>query len=604
MSIYITPNPNQTGARSGDLYVLDTSGGFSLDQTFPQINMNALSPITQYDVTDAIQVHFSVRSLNDKIGVFKDASNNKVVQLLYDLSADSLLVDDLTLDTVDFLQNVNSTTILSLGKLTTLYSDFDATVKSYFGDPLGFSTFFANENFAVNNGIFNNNTFLEIINGFSFSVAGSYVTDLSGAIKITDLNKHLRYITAANPFNNRPTADNYDITEGFLDGDLIFVPNGMVITLTVNIQPEGYVNINNMGPSNLSLIDSSLNYFNNTTGVGKSTTYSLTNITQTYNVPVLLILSNKDYYTLGNYGQTWTNVLATNVNWLAIGMSSTGQYQTLITDTGDIYISRNYGQTWTVSYNIGSGASNSIAVSDTGQYQTASNGEKIFISSNHGRNWLQTYSMGSSTIYVSISLNGQYQNVVSCGDTVYQSNNYGITWTGYQDQGSALYNSIETFPTAGCAMTYTGQTQVIATESIYISNDFGRTWTSPFTDEFNDKNWDSVDISSDGRYYTALDSGGDIYRSDDHGVTWNYVNDPLLLDKQWSAIAMGASGQFQTALEQGGAIHVSTDYGVSWANATDPNLQNRNWQCVAISANGVYQTIAEYGGGVYTSRLT
>lgn len=604
MSIYITPNPEQTGVRSGELYVLDTSGGYSLDQNFSRINLNALSPITQYDVTDAIQIYFSVRTFNDKIGVYKDASNNNVVQLLYDISLDSLLVDDLTLDTVDFLQNTNSTAILSLGKLSTLYSDFDATVKSYFGDPYGFSTFFANEGLTLNNGIFNNNTFLEVINGFSFSVAGSYVTDLSGSVTVNDLNKHLRYITAANPFNNRLPEKNYDITEGFLEGDLIFVPNGINISLKVDIQPEGFININNMGPGNLSLIDASLNYYNNTTSVGKTTTYSATNITQTYNVPILIILTNKDYYTLDNYGKNWDVTFNTSIYWLSIGLSSTGQYQTLITETGDIYISRNYGKTWAVTYNIGSASSNSIGISETGQYQTASNGAEIYVSSNYGQNWLQVYSFGTSTVYVCVSLSGRYQTLVSCGDTVYRSSNYGLTWTSLQDTNSDLYNSITAFPTAGCAMSFTGELQVIASESIYISNDYGETWTNVFADEFSDRNWDAISISSDGKYQTALDSGGDLYRSEDFGITWNYIDDPILLDNQWKDIAMSAGGQFQTALEEGGAIYTSTNYGVSWSANTSANLQGKNWQCVAISANGVYQTIAEYGGGIYASRLT
>jgi len=603
MSIYISQNPSQTGPRSGDLFVLDTSGGFTVDQSFRRINLNAMSPISQYDVTDAIQIYFSVRTFNDKIGVFKDASNNKVVQLLFDLSSDNLLVDGVNIDTVDFLQNVNVDSILSMGKLTTLYSDFNSTVKSYFGDPYGFATLFSNENINLNNGIFNASNFIEIINGFSFSVAGSYVTDLSGSIQVNDLNNHLRYIVENDPFNNRPQGGNYELTTGFLEGDLIFVPNGINVTLTIDIQPEGFSNIRNTGPSNLSAIDSSLNYFNNTTSVGKKTTYSLTNITQSYNVPVLLILTNKDAYTLSNFGENWIIAYNQNIKWLAVCMSSTGQYQTAIEEFGDIYISSNYGRNWAIKYNIGNATSNCVAMSNTGQYQTASNGQEIYVSNNYGQTWLQVYSFGSSNVYVSISLNGQYQTVVSCGDTVYQSDNFGLTWTGYQDQNSDLYNSIETFPTAGCAMTFTGQMQVIASETIYISNDFGKTWNNVFSDDFNDKNWDAISISSDGKYQTALDSGGDIYRSDDFGQTWNFINDPVIMDKQWKAIAMSAGGQFQTALEQGGNIYKSVDYGVTWSMTNASNVRGKNWQSIAISANGVYQSVAEYNGSIYISKL-
>jgi photosystem II stability/assembly factor-like uncharacterized protein len=601
----ITPNPPNTNGStySGSLYVYDTSGGFSLDQTLPQINLNNMSPVTQYDVTDAVQIYFSVRTLNDKIGIYKDASNNKVVELLFDLSTDNLLVDSINITTTDFLQNVNVPSMLSLGSLSTLYTDFDTTVKTYFGDPYGFSTFFAAEDYFVNGGIFDASAFVGIVNGFTFNIAGSFVSDLAGEVTINDLNNHLRYITATNAFNNRPSSDNYDITEGFVAGDLIFIPNGIKITLSVDIQPEGYVNINNMGPGNLSIIDSSINYSNNNTSVSKTTTYSITNITQSYNVPILLVLTNKDYYTLSNFGNNWKKIVFNQgIKWLAISMSANGQYQTAIEEFGDIYVSSDLGQNWTIKYNIGNATSNCVAMSQTGQYQTASNGHSIYISNNFGNTWLEVFSLGTTNIFVSISLNGQYQTIVSCGDNVYQSSNYGLTWTSLQDTTSDLYNSINIFPTVGCAMTFTGKMQVIASENIYISNDYGVTWNGIFS-SFDDRNWDSIAMSSDGKYLTALDSGGDIYRSDDYGQTWNYINETNVIDNLWQAIAMSAGGQFQTALEKGGSIYSSTDYGVTWSMSSDTNVIGKDWQCVAISANGVYQSSAEYNGSIYVSTL-
>ena len=608
MSLMVTPNPpcdSSGGIYTGNLFVLDTSGGFSLQQGFREINLNTMSPITQYDVTDAIQIYFSVRTINDKIGVYKDASNQNVVQLLFDLSTDSLLVDNATITTSDFLQNVKRDRIISLGNISTLYSDFDKTVKTYFGDPYGFSTFFADEDFFVN-GVFDASSFVGIINGFTFNIAGSYVTDLSGTVTINDLNNHLRYITAANPFNNRPSENNYDITEGFVEGDLIFIPNGIQIKLTVDIQAESFVNITNMGPGNLAKINNLINYNNIQTGVSKVTNYSNTNITQTYNVPILLVLSNVDAFNFDNFGKVFDIALNITNNWLAVCMSSTGQYQTAIEEFGDIYVSNDYGKTWSIKYNIGNAMSNCVGMSYTGQYQTASNGLNIYTSNNYGVTWTEVYSFGSSNIYVCISLNGRYQTVLSCGDTVYQSNNYGLTWDNiFTDKDSDIYNSIAIFPTAGLAMSFTGQIQVIASENIYISNDYGDTWNHTFTDDdFIDKNWQSIAISSDGKYQTALDNGGNIYISSDTGTTWNFVNDPNLLNQEWHTVTMSAGGQFQTALDNGGNVYVSIDYGNTWKASTSTNTQNKNWQCAAISANGVFQTIAEFGGYIYNSKLT
>jgi photosystem II stability/assembly factor-like uncharacterized protein len=605
MVIQNPPNDNSGGIYTGNLFVLDTSGGFSLTQGLPQINLNTMSPITQYDVTDAIQIYFSVRTINDKIGIYKDASNQKVVQLLFDLSTDSLLFDNATINKHDFLQNVTADKIISLGSISTLYSDFDQTVQTYFGDPYGFSTFFAAEDYFVNGGVFDASAFAGIINGFTFNIAGSYVTDLSGTVTINDLNNHLRYITAANPFNNRPTADNYDITEGFVEGDLIFIPNGIQIKLTVDIQAESFVNITNMGPGNLAKINNAINYNNIQTGVSKVTNYSNTNITQIYNVPILLVLSNVDTLKFNDFGNNFGIALNIKENWLAICMSSTGQFQTAIEEFGNIYVSTDYGQTWNINYNIGNAMSNCVGMSETGKYQTASNGVHIYTSNNYGATWMEVYSLGSSNVFVCISLNGRYQTVVSCGDTIYQSRNFGLTWENIlTDPNSDLYNSIETFPTAGCAMSFTGEIQVIASENIYLSTNFGHTWNPIFTDDdFIEKNWDSIAISSDGSYQTALDSGGDIYVSSDTGNTWNMVNDPNLLDKEWQTVFMSAGGQFQTVLNNGGNVYKSTTYGVSWTQSTSNLTQNKNWQCGAISANGVYQTIAEFGGYIYTSIL-
>jgi len=604
MSYYLTPNIENNGVYSGDCYVYDASGGFSIERGFPQINLNTTTPITQYNVSDALQLRFSVRILNDKIGVIKDDNNDKVIQLFYDASNDTLNVDSLTVSTDEFIGALNPESVISMGKLSSLYSDFNYTVKQYFGDPFGFSTFFAGDfNFNVNRGVFDASAFINIINGNTFDMVGSYITDLSGYFSINDLNKHLRYITSTNVFNNRPYDQNFDITEGFLEGDLIFIPNGMNITLKLNIEAEPYVNINNTGPLNLQMVDTSLNYYDPITNVQKVTTSSITNITQSYSVPILLILSNTDLFNFDNFSKNWYKTFDSTIKWLAISMSSDGRFQCAIEEYGDIYISNDFGITWTVKYNIGNAVSNSVAMSSSGQYITSSNGSSIYISNNYGNSWTQVYSFGNSNIYVCISLNGQYQTIVSCGDTVYTSNNYGLTWNSLQDNTSDLYNSIEAFPTAGLAMSYNGQYQTIVSETIYLSHDYGVTWFQPIMDQFEDRNWISVAMSSNGQYQTALDSGGDVYTSSDYGNTWNYIDNPIMLDNEWQCVRMSATGKYQTAIEKFGTIYFSIDYGVTWTMSPSTNIINRNWQALAISSNAQYQTAVEYDGSIYISKL-
>jgi photosystem II stability/assembly factor-like uncharacterized protein len=367
-----------------------------------------------------------------------------------------------------------------------------------------------------------------------------------------------------------------------------------------------------------------VNYSKPQTNIHKVTTSTIRDITQTYSVPILIVLEDLDTFSFTNFGSNWTNPTINtpepepgappppdlnHQQWLCISMSSLGQYQNVAEASGNVYVSSDYGATWSFSVNIGIGdpvrnTNNSISIgcSETGLFQTVSNGKSIFVSSNFGYTWNKTFNLGSTNVYVSVCLSGQYQLVLSCGDSFYTSSDYGQTWKRYNDTESTIYNSIQTFP-AGCvSMSFTGEYQTIVSESVYVSSDYGKTWTDAFGD-FSDFNWQSVSISSDGKYQTALESTGDIYVSKDYGVTWNPVVTDLVSNKQWTAVSISANGNFQTAIEYGGTVYLSSDYGVTWNQSTDQKLQNKNWVNVAISSNGQYQTIVEYNGGIYTSSL-
>jgi photosystem II stability/assembly factor-like uncharacterized protein len=240
-------------------------------------------------------------------------------------------------------------------------------------------------------------------------------------------------------------------------------------------------------------------------------------------------------------------------------------------------------------------------MSFTGQHQTVSNGRAIFISDDHGQTWRETFNGGTSRIFVNISLNGQYQTVVSCGDTVYLSSDYGNTWTPIESD-SDLYFSVEAFPSAGVAISYTGRYQTIVTEEIYISSDYGYTWTNVSPQNgFDDRNWMSVAMASDGKYQTAIENGGEIYVSNDYGNIWAPNNSPEVSDKTWASITVSATGQYQTAIEQNGYIHTSNDYGITWDVVDNEVVGQQQWQSVSVSADGLIQTALSYGGQVYIS---
>lgn len=613
MSYYVTPNTITNGLYSGNCYAFGASGGFIVQQGFSQIQMNMPDILNKYDVTDAIQVQFSARTLNTKIGILKDSTNIRVVEAWFNSHTDRLGHDSLKLCACEFVNGINTPSVLSVGRLQYLYNDFQSTVSNYFGDPGGFSSLFSGaDEFTVNNAIFDASAFIQVVNSSTFTMTGSFVSDLSGDVHIYDINDTLQFVVDSNCFRNRnPNLHNYGIVDGFVAGDLIFIPEGFTISLSLDIQAETLSPINNIGPSFLNAIRDKLNW---TRGhIKRNTTWSTTNITQTTTVPILLVLTDTTLDNYTNFGQTWN--ISSNVqsvtgttnsmknNWLAISLSTTGKYQTAITDSGDIYVSNDFGTSRIQYYSIGESEVNTIAISFTGQYQTTSNGQNIYVSNDYGRTWQNTFQGGTSQIYVSISLNGQYQTIVSCGDNVYISNNYGNTWTPI-DNSSDLYFSIEAFPSAGIALSYNGLYQTIVTENIYISNDFGLTWTDVSTPNgLDDRNWMAVAMSSDGLYQTAIENGGDIYTSSNYGVTWAYNPDPNIINRSWESVAISATGQYQTILEQNGGIYVSIDYGYSWNKINDPNLSSVNWTHVAVSADALYQCATALDGEIFMSQV-
>lgn len=607
MTLYLPPNVNVNGLYTGNCYAFEASGGYIVKQGLSEILLKIPDLLKKYDVTDAIQIKFSARTLNKKLGILKDSSNIEVVQAWFNNSTEYLYTDQIKVCACDFIDGINLDSILSVGKLSSLYNDFRQCVASYFGDIGGFMSIFSNaEPFTmhgVNNNIFDASAMVQVLNTSQFNMQGSFISDLSGSITIGDINKLLDWIVDGNVFQNRdPAVKNWGIIDGFVAGDLVFIPQGFTISLSMNIEPETFAPINNVGPSYLDKINNKLNW---TRGyVNRKTTYSTTNITQTTTVPILLILTDTTVDNYLSYGLSWRLVSSiSNVanNWLAISLSSDGRYQTVIDEDGNIYSTNDYGLSWRITNNIGNSPVNSVSISFTGIYQTVSNGTNIYVSSDYGNTWISTFNSGNSKIFVTISLNGQYQTVVSCGDTVYLSSDFGLTWTPI-DSNSDLYYSVEAFPTAGVAISYTGRYQTIVTEDIYITSDFGQTWlnVSP-QNNLDDRNWVSVSMGSDGKYQTAIENGGEIYISHDYGNTWIFVDSPSVTDKSWESISVSATGQYQTALEQNGFIYTSIDYGNTWTKVSDPIVGQQKWESVSVSSDGLHQTVLSYGGYVYTS---
>ena len=198
--------------------------------------------------------------------------------------------------------------------------------------------------------------------------------------------------------------------------------------------------------------------------------------------------------------------------------------------------------------------------------------------------------------------------MISSGDGIYRSTDYGQTWIQHTDVDSDIYNSIQSFPTAGISISHDGKYQIVVCEAIYLSNDYGETWntTTIINDvnrEYDDHNWVACDISSDGKYISATEVTGEIYTSQDYGVNWLKNDDTNVRDRKWQDISISSNGKFQTAIEKNGYVFISNDYGITWTISPEIILRLLDWQSVSVSSNGLYQSAVVYGGDIYTSEI-
>ena len=270
---------------SGLYYALSGTGGFSIEQGLKTITMLPVNRINQYDVTSSLQVLFPASVLNAKLGTF-------------DTTTYLWPNESITVTNTDFVTNVNvAADVISVGALSTLYSDFILYVNEYFGYANGFSTIFTlSSQIDVNNGVFDANQFIKLIGGSALNppnpTTGEYVTDLSGSVTFGYINQLLSNVINANPFNNRPTTGNggagFSLQDGFVAGDLLFVPTGFTITLNMLINTNN-ITLNNLGTAYVASLNASANYVrgyfsSNTTTTGNE-------ISTTVRVPLLIQLS-------------------------------------------------------------------------------------------------------------------------------------------------------------------------------------------------------------------------------------------------------------------------------------------------------------------------
>lgn len=262
----------------GFFYAFYGSGGFTMDQCFNTIKLTQPNPLLRYDVTKALQVKFDVRTFNAKLGLYKDANNIGITSTTFNPVTDNFSINEITINADEFVSGLTKEQVISVGSYSTMYSDFKQLVNTYFGYAGGFSSLFSQASeFDINNGVFDASALINIINPYS-NPAGENVKQVTGSITISDINSLLKYAIDRNIFGNRNTQSsvgnssdtsanytgasttqeenyynsNYGMADGFIAGDLIFIPAGTTIKLHLVIDSENFNPLNNIGPSNVN----------------------------------------------------------------------------------------------------------------------------------------------------------------------------------------------------------------------------------------------------------------------------------------------------------------------------------------------------------------
>jgi hypothetical protein len=214
---------------SGYIYAIAGSGGYFTEQGFNDIVIQSIQNILFTDVTNTLQVTIPYRYLNTLLG-FKYDENGEVIYNSFDgLSFEGLTNDQLVLNANDFKNQYTS--VLSVGKLSTIYSDFIKYVCDSLGYKTGFSSIFKQGTFQ---NTFDSHSFIDLLNDNS----------LIGHIEINNVTNLFDYLcNVSNVFENRNHAF---IGDGFFPGDIIYIPHGFNIKLLVeldSILPSQSVNL-------------------------------------------------------------------------------------------------------------------------------------------------------------------------------------------------------------------------------------------------------------------------------------------------------------------------------------------------------------------------
>lgn len=132
-----------------------------------------------------------------------------------------------------------------------------------------------------------------------------------------------------------------------------------------------------------------------------------------------------------NSGSTWSlaTTFPTSSTSYSAAISSNGQYISVISPQNALLTSTDYGATWVTKYTNSLTNGLQVAMSTSGQYQSVVTSTTVYISQDYGNTFTKTYSSSGLTSITMIGT-GEYQYVTNTNENkLYRSTDFGSSWS-------------------------------------------------------------------------------------------------------------------------------------------------------------------------------
>lgn len=187
---------------------------------------------------------------------------------------------------------------------------------------------------------------------------------------------------------------------------------------------------------------------------------------------------------------------------------------------------------------------------------------------------------------------GQNQGGAYFGRVGIKEQQLGLTGYGENWKQTASIPDLNSVDVSSDGRFQTAVTYGRGGSSIFVSTDFGYSWVdkSVYVD------WDDVAMSADGKVQVAVGASASpkIYVSTDYGNSWSPFGPSVSL----SGVAVSSDGKIMTAVGSGGGqIYISWDFGKTWTTIDNAAY----WTDVAMSSDGKLQTAVIGTGQIYVS---